>query len=97
MIFLGYKLIEPGLGIEEDGFDWQLGTVVGVKVEFGRACERKGESAKGTRDCGGGGSQTGLSQELPTVGVKELAVSRFRRLLVSTQTNLLREVLWLRN
>jgi hypothetical protein len=61
VIFLGYKLIESCFGVEQNGFDRQLGAVVRVKVEFGWACVWKRESSKGTRDCGGGGSQTGLS------------------------------------
>ena len=86
MIFLGYKLIEARLSVEQNGLERQLGAVVGVKLQFGGPRVRKGESSQGARDGGGCGSQTGLPYKLTTVGVNDLAVIRFRRLLVSTQT-----------
>jgi hypothetical protein len=63
VIFLGDKLVETSFGVEENGLEWQLGAIMGMKMEFGRswAGVRKSQSSQTSWKDGRGGSQAGIS------------------------------------
>jgi len=88
VVLLGDKLVETRNGVEENGLEWQLGAIVRVKMEFGRswARVRKSKSSQTGWKHGRGGSQAGISEKFPAIGVRVVAVTRNRRLLLSTQT-----------